>query len=237
MAGVAMAGTWAWRRLFITLVDSITKFATSSPVAMTFALGVVGIVAAIVYAVPALMFTQVHVALTRPILRRYLGGKGNGQPSLALDALLRAAQVKAPFDRKEMDTHVDKKRCRMCCMQIPAEAKKCPYCQHWQNTLSCIRFHPAFAVVLVTVPLLLVYLFTGHILNRISPESADFREYANQISISDSKIRFGERKSKPVVFILGKVRNKSDIDWDEAHFQVEFFDPKGNLVDAGQGFK
>ena len=51
-----------------------------------------------------------------------------------------------------MTSPSETKTCRMCCMEIAAAAKKCPFCHHWQNKFSMITFHPAFAVLLTVVP-------------------------------------------------------------------------------------
>ena len=34
--------------------------------------------------------------------------------------------------------------------------------------------------------------------------------------------------------VIGKVKNLSPVEWKDVRFQVDFFDPKGQLFDTGQ---
>ena len=52
-----------------------------------------------------------------------------------------------------MNTELAKKTCRMCCMEIPKEARKCAFCHHFQNRASLVMYHPVFMALFACVPL------------------------------------------------------------------------------------
>ncbi len=59
-----------------------------------------------------------------------------------------------------MDPDPAKKTCKMCCMEIPKLARKCPHCHHFQNRSSMVMYHSGFAVLfacLAMATLLFVY--------------------------------------------------------------------------------
>ena len=141
------------------------------------------------------------------------------------------------FESHKMTDSAQSKTCGMCCMEIAAEAKKCPYCQHWQNKFSMVMFHPAFAVLFAVIPMVLVFGLMGTMFQRMVDPGADFQSYSDQIKVVQSNVRFGNSKCGPTVAVVGRMRNESDVDWKEVNFQVEFLDENGQLVDAGQEFK
>jgi len=51
------------------------------------------------------------------------------------------------------------KTCGMCLMPIPAQARKCPHCQHFQNKMSLVMFHPGFSVFfgIITMAVMLIF--------------------------------------------------------------------------------
>lgn len=124
------------------------------------------------------------------------------------------------------------KTCKMCSMAIPAAARKCPYCHHWQRwwTLQ----HPLFGVLLVGVPLLAGYAVLGVMIQRPFREWEPFQKHSQEVRIMENKMEFGEDQSGPAVVVVGKVKNASQVDWKDVRFQVEFFNAKGQLFDTGQ---
>jgi hypothetical protein len=126
------------------------------------------------------------------------------------------------------------KSCRMCCMSIPAKARKCPYCHHFQTRLSMVAFHPGFAVFFAVLPVLAVFGFMGYMVQHMFDEGEDFQKHAGQIKVVQSELSFGESENGPTVAVIGKVRNNGDVNWKEALFHVEFRDANGKLIDASQ---
>jgi hypothetical protein len=124
-----------------------------------------------------------------------------------------------------------KKLCKMCCMEIPAGAKKCPCCQHWQKPIPILLNHPAVWVVLMIFFLGSLWHFC---LNRLLNKGEPFANYASQIQVVESKIQFGESQNGPTVAILGKVHNAGPLGWEEVVFHADIFDADGNPVDMAQ---
>ncbi len=128
--------------------------------------------------------------------------------------------------------------CKMCDMQISSKAKKCPYCQHWQNKLSGIIVHPAFVIV----PVIIVSVcFLGAIyqtLEMVDRDAQNFSQHANEVSIIDPKMTFGVSSGcnhqSPTVAIIGRIQNDSPVSWEGISLEATFFDKDGNLVDASQ---
>lgn len=129
-----------------------------------------------------------------------------------------------------MEAGRDKKTCKMCRMEIPKDARKCPFCHHFQNRVSMVMFHPAFAVVFACLPMLTLLLLFSTLLDR----GEEYQRYRGQIAITDSQLVLGETKSGATVGVLGTITNRSLIPWKEIHFQVDFSDAKGRRTDAGQ---
>ena len=129
-----------------------------------------------------------------------------------------------------MSSGLANKTCKMCCMDIPKDARKCPHCHHFQNRLSMVMFHPGFAVLLFCIPLAAMPIFFSTIFDR----GEDYQRYKNQIGITDSEIAFGDTKSAATVVVIGTIKNRSSVPWKEILFHADFFDAQGNRVDVGE---
>ena len=128
----------------------------------------------------------------------------------------------------------ESKTCKMCCEEIAAAAKKCPHCHHWQHWLSTTVVHPLFGVLFVGVPLAILWIVAIVLLANVFRKGEPFQNYANQITITESRMEFGQDRCGPTIAVVGKMKNSSEMDWRNLCFQVEFFDSKGSLVDASQ---
>lgn len=122
------------------------------------------------------------------------------------------------------------KTCGMCCMQIPAQARKCPYCQQFQNRISMVMFHPAFGVLFAIIPLVLMLI----VFQQVVDPGKDYQTYAGQVQITESKMAFGEDKHGGIVAVMGTIRNNSPIPWRGIRFNVEFQDAAGARSDTEQ---
>ena len=121
-------------------------------------------------------------------------------------------------------------------MEIPAEAKKCPYCQHYQSKLSMLMFHPVFILLFGFVPMTVVLAATGVMFRTTFDRGENFKNYSDQITVVHSEMKFGQGHGGPTVAVIGRVKNGSDVDWKDVHFQIEFRDAAGNMIDAGQEY-
>lgn len=125
------------------------------------------------------------------------------------------------------------KICKMCGMGIPVMAKKCPYCHHWQRWLSLQN--PSFLIPLIFIPLMILYgILMQTLLGRMVREWEPFQKHSQEVRLIEHKMEFGEDQCGPAVIIVGKVKNGTQVDWKDVRFQVDFFDPKGQLFDTGQ---
>jgi hypothetical protein len=129
-----------------------------------------------------------------------------------------------------MSEQAEVKVCKMCGMEVPAMAKKCPYCHQWQSRWLAIFYHPAFLLI-AFVPLLAAY---GLMMETMFNRGKDFQPYRDQITVSDTEIVFGETEHGGTVAVLGKMKNGSDFDWKEVQFATEFYNGAGKMVDAGE---
>lgn len=129
-----------------------------------------------------------------------------------------------------MDTDSAKKTCKMCRMEVPQQARKCPFCHHFQNRMSMVMYHPAFMALFACVPfgaMLFVYA-------RIFDAGEDYQTYKDQVVITESRIAFGETKSGATVAVIGTMKNASPVSWKEIQFHVDFLDAAGKRVDVGE---
>lgn len=131
-----------------------------------------------------------------------------------------------------MATDLASKSCPMCCMSIPAAARKCPYCHAFQTRLAqCASWTPPAAAIAVFALIFGGYaLFFLNMLDQGEP----FAEFEDQVEVVSSRIEFGNGESGPTVAVIGRVKNSSDIEWKDFVFHVEFQDAAGKLTDAGQ---
>jgi hypothetical protein len=115
-------------------------------------------------------------------------------------------------------------------MEIPQQARKCPFCHHFQNRLSMVMFHPAFAVLFACVPMAaMLFVFAT-----VYDTGENYERYKDQIVISDSQLAFGDTKSGATVAVIGTIRNTSLVSWKEIQFHVNFFDAQGRRADVGE---
>ena len=123
--------------------------------------------------------------------------------------------------------------CKMCCMDINPKARKCPYCQHFQNKWLLIAYHPLFAIISMIILLGLM----GTMFEMTFSEGESFSHFSNAVSVVETKMVFGfsgcEHKA-PTVVILGKIQNDSPVSWKDVRLEANFFDKAGKLIDANQ---
>jgi hypothetical protein len=115
-------------------------------------------------------------------------------------------------------------------MEIPIKAKKCPYCQRGQNVFSMIFWYPILSIIGFFIPFIIIGCIFANMFNK----GKDFTPYRNQITISSSELRFGEKQSGETVAVVGTMSNSSPIPWKEIQFEVRFYDSNGKIIDAMQ---
>jgi hypothetical protein len=129
-----------------------------------------------------------------------------------------------------MSADLAKKTCKMCCMEIPKDARKCPFCEHFQNRLSMVMYNPAFLGLFACIPLgAMLFVFTT-----IFDTGENYENYQNQIVITDSQMTFGDTKSGATIGVMGTIKNTSQVSWKEIQFHADFFDAQGKRTDVGE---
>lgn len=126
---------------------------------------------------------------------------------------------------------ITSKTCKMCYQEMDSRAKKCPYCHHWQNKISMIVWHPAFAAFLIMIP---SCIFVGLIFESMFDKGEDFTTYRTQIAISESELKFGKTVRGPTVVAMGIMTNKSSLSWKDVQLEVRFYDNNNKLIDTDQ---
>jgi hypothetical protein len=127
---------------------------------------------------------------------------------------------------------ITSKICKMCYKEIDSRAKKCPYCQHWQNKFSMTVRHPAFALFL-TMGFIVVF---GVIFESlfVFDKGESFANYRNQIKINKTELKFGETGRGPTVVVMGEIKNNSALSWKDIQLEVRFYDNNEELSDTDQ---
>ena len=123
------------------------------------------------------------------------------------------------------------KKCKLCYKDLDIRAKRCPYCKHYQSTITTFIHHPAFSIVGVIFSFFLIWYFFSNVL---FAKGADYQLHKDKVRIIKSEIKFGDSKCEPTVAVLGEIDNKSGITWKEVQFELTFIDSKGTLLDAEQ---
>jgi len=67
-------------------------------------------------------------------------------------------------------------------------------------------------------------------------KGADFADYRDQITVLESEISFNDREKGRAILVIGRLRNESNLSWEDLHLQATFFDTEGNLIDVEQNF-
>ena len=116
----------------------------------------------------------------------------------------------------------------MCCSEIPAAARKCPHCQHFQSRAALLLFHPATAVLLVCFPIFASLFVFASMFDR----GEDFATYTGQIIVTNTHVAFGETKNGATVAVLGEIQNTSPVPWKEINLHAHFTDAAGRTMDV-----
>jgi hypothetical protein len=115
-------------------------------------------------------------------------------------------------------------------MEMPREARKCPYCHHFQMRWVMLMFHPGFVAALALIPIGIMLAAFASILDR----GERYEVFKDQVVVESSQMVFGDKKSGPTVVVMGTIKNSSPVAWKDIRFHADFFDSNSNRVDVGQ---
>jgi hypothetical protein len=115
-------------------------------------------------------------------------------------------------------------------MEIPKDARKCPFCQHFQNRTVMLIYSPIFVGLFATVPLICIMFLFSTFFDR----GESFETYKDQITITESQFDFGETKSGKTIAVIGTIKNNSPIPWTDIQIHADFYDPRFKRIDVGE---
>ena len=121
------------------------------------------------------------------------------------------------------------KQCHTCGEEIKSFAKRCPHCSTWQSKWRLDPSDPKITVflgILFIVCLVLIFYQLGNY------EEKNFQDYASNLTVTDSKLNYGTTNYGSFISVIGKLKNESDIAWEDIHFEVNYYDSEGNLIDT-----
>ncbi|MCX6380251.1 MAG: FxLYD domain-containing protein [Armatimonadetes bacterium] len=134
--------------------------------------------------------------------------------------------------------NLDRKVCPHCAERIQSAAKKCPFCMtqlvkpKWYKNPQNLYFLP-MAIVFPYI-----FFTTSNANNR---PTLLFANYAQKVNILSTEMRFentlryhtdGTKRPARTVTVLGTVRNDSDVTWSQPHYEAQFYDKAGKLIDV-----
>ncbi len=125
------------------------------------------------------------------------------------------------------------KTCKTCFSEIDERAKKCPNCQSWQSKTRAISNNPAFSLIMF---LIVMFGISSYFQSGLTQKIA-FADYADKITITESRIEFGGSSCGETVAIIGKLKNESEIEWRDITYEITFLDKNNSVLDTGQEHK
>jgi len=120
-------------------------------------------------------------------------------------------------------------QCRHCKEEIRAGAAKCPHCLGWQSKWMLDPQSPRGILVVLGILLLFavpLLLLTRATLFRDPDQGLD------QLVISESEMHHSTVDSGRFVTVVGKLRNTGGESLKNPHFEVQFFNADGKLIDS-----
>ncbi len=120
------------------------------------------------------------------------------------------------------------KKCIMCTKEIDKEAKRCPHCQSGQAFFEKHKNILPFCFL----ALFLLFAFLPQI--RYYFSYVEFAPYINDISISESSVRFRSDSYGVQAIIMGKLNNETAYSWKDVLFELSLYNENNELIDTMQ---
>ncbi len=121
------------------------------------------------------------------------------------------------------------KQCHACGEEIKSIAKRCSHCQTWQSKWRIEPSDPRYAIIWVVIMLV---IFGGMYFKMGFWGKKDFQDYASKLFITDSSINYGSDNCGSFVSVIGKIKNNTDVAWEDVYFEVQFFNSDNKLIDT-----
>lgn len=132
------------------------------------------------------------------------------------------------------------KTCKLCKLEIPAEARKCPHCLHWQNKFAFTN--PAIFTPVIMLGMLFPIFASIQMMASYRDQGEQYEDHKGVLKVKDCDFSFysqkcckgTDKKPSPYVKVCGLVENSSDITWRAVFIEVTFYDKEGKIVDSTQ---
>ena len=121
---------------------------------------------------------------------------------------------------------METKICNACKEAIHAEATKCPKCQSFQSKY----LNPNFVSLLwlLFIPLLLIPIW-----NSTYSEKINYMDHKDKISVNilrTDTLQRDDCENCNLLNILVELDNKTDIEWEQGNYEIEFKTIAGELL-------
>lgn len=127
------------------------------------------------------------------------------------------------------------KTCNICFETIHAHAHACRFCGHPQSKLHSWWYRHHLVVGLVP-PVMAIGALAFVVLTfaELFDRGADFARHRDQLKIVSSKMSLEDSGPRPLVVVVGMVRNESALPWKYLHIEIQFMDASGELMDVAR---
>jgi hypothetical protein len=125
---------------------------------------------------------------------------------------------------------METRTCPYCKQEIPADSRKCHYCREWVDRRFLVKRTVKWAVPLAIVWMAIAFLPMSF-MDQTVLRGRKFWQQPDAITIIRHHAGQGEKGG---IYVIGTMKNVSTTPWDSVAVQVDYFDPKGQLVDTSQ---
>jgi len=135
-----------------------------------------------------------------------------------------------------MTESLQHKECPLCFQSIRLEAKKCPYCHHWQTRWHTTIYHPASAMLAFVLPMGLLWVGAMYSFSTMfgCSDPTKFLDYRHQITVLSSTVHYEDEGEHPSIYVVGKIKNGSPKAWEDIQIEIQYFDEAGKLIDTAK---
>lgn len=123
------------------------------------------------------------------------------------------------------------KQCYAYGEEVKSTAKRCPHCQTWLRKWGIDPSDPKFVIwwIVIVITVIVTTILATAI---FKSEDKKFHDYRSRLTITESKLHYSYEECCSSVSVLGKIKNESDIPWEDIHFEVQFYDSENKLIDT-----
>lgn len=127
--------------------------------------------------------------------------------------------------------------CFVCCMEIPAAAKICPYCKQKITSRKPIIIPSNYGLASILLSVICLLVLSSFVYFNILSNDESFADYQHLVTseVTEMKFRTGDwggESSPQEVVVFGKIKNESPLKWKDLLLEVQMFNKDGELIDV-----